>query len=122
MTAETVQELRPSPSNRRGLGLLLASTGVAVTGQGMVLTAAPLLAASLTRNPLAVSVVTAASYAALYREIVAHADGEKEEILLASCDLGRTEEIRQSWPFLRDRRIDAYGPLLSRSLEDDKRR
>jgi len=42
--------------------------------------------------------------------------------LLAICDLGRTEEIRQSWPFLRDRRIDAYGPLLSRSLEDDKRR
>jgi len=57
-----------------------------------------------------------------FGEIVAHADGEKEEILLASCDLGRTEEIRQSWPFLRDRRIDAYGPLLSRSLEDDKRR
>src|SRR6266536_5005085 len=64
MTAETVQELRPSPVARRGLGLLLASTGVAVTGQGMVLTAAPLLAASLTRDPLAVSVVTAASYAA----------------------------------------------------------
>lgn len=64
MTAETVQELRPSPANGRGLGLLLASTGVAITGQGMALTAAPLLAASLTRNPLAVSVVTAASYAA----------------------------------------------------------
>src|SRR5690349_9445068 len=64
MTAETVQELRPSPSDRRGLRLLLASTGVAITGQGMVLTAAPLLAASVTRNPLAVSVVTAASYAA----------------------------------------------------------
>jgi N-carbamoylputrescine amidase len=57
-----------------------------------------------------------------FGEIVAHADGEREEILLANCDLGRTEEIRQSWPFLRDRRIDAYGPLLSRSLEDDKRR
>lgn len=64
MTTETVQELRPTPDNRRGLGLLLASTGVAITGQGMVLTAGPLLAASLTRNPLAVSVVTAASYAA----------------------------------------------------------
>jgi len=57
-----------------------------------------------------------------FGEIVAHADGEREEILLANCDLGRTEEIRQSWPFLRDRRIDAYGPLLSRSLEDDKPR
>jgi N-carbamoylputrescine amidase len=57
-----------------------------------------------------------------FGEIVAHAGGEREEILLANCDLAKTEEIRQSWPFLRDRRIDAYGPLLSRSLEDDKRR
>jgi MFS family permease len=48
----------------RGFGLLLASTGVAVTGQGMVTTAAPLLAASLTRDPILVSAVTAASYAA----------------------------------------------------------
>ena len=57
-----------------------------------------------------------------FGEIVAHAGGEREEILLANCDLAKTEEIRQSWPFLRDRRIDAYGPLLSRSLEDGKRR
>jgi N-carbamoylputrescine amidase len=57
-----------------------------------------------------------------FGEIVAHAGGDREEILLASCDLAKTEEIRQSWPFLRDRRIDAYGPLLSRSLEDAKRR
>ncbi|MEQ7124871.1 MFS transporter [Actinopolymorpha sp. B11F2] len=52
------------PTTRRGLGLLLASTGVAITGQGMVTAAAPLLAASLTRDPFAVSAVTAASYAA----------------------------------------------------------
>jgi N-carbamoylputrescine amidase len=57
-----------------------------------------------------------------FGEIIAHAGGDREEILLASCDLAKTEEIRQSWPFLRDRRIDAYGPLLSRSLEDGKRR
>jgi len=57
-----------------------------------------------------------------FGEIIAHAGGEREEILLANCDLAKTEEIRQSWPFLRDRRIDAYGPLLSRSLEDGKRR
>ena len=57
-----------------------------------------------------------------FGEIVAHAGGAREEILLANCDLGRTEEIRQSWPFLRDRRIDAYGPLLSRALEDGKHR
>ncbi len=53
--------------------------------------------------------------------IVAQAGGEREEILLAECDLAKTEEIRQSWPFLRDRRIDAYGPLLLRSIDDDQR-
>jgi len=52
-----------------------------------------------------------------FGEIVAHAGGEREEILLAKCDLSKVEETRQSWPFLRDRRIDAYGPLLSRTLE-----
>lgn len=47
-----------------GLGRLLASTGVSLAGQGVVAAAAPLLAASLTSNPLAVASVTAASYAA----------------------------------------------------------
>ena len=55
-----------------------------------------------------------------FGEIVAHAGGEREEILLARCDLGKIEETRQSWPFLRDRRIDAYGSLLERSLEGRK--
>jgi len=55
-----------------------------------------------------------------FGEIVAHAGGEREEILLAKCDLGKIEETRQSWPFLRDRRIDAYGSLLARTLEDRK--
>lgn len=57
-----------------------------------------------------------------FGEIVAHAGGEREEILLAECVLGKIEETRQSWPFLRDRRIDAYGPLLSRTLENPGRR
>lgn len=56
-----------------------------------------------------------------FGEIVAHAGDEREEILLAECDLGKIEETRQSWPFLRDRRIDAYGPLLSRTLENPGR-
>jgi len=56
-----------------------------------------------------------------FGEIVAHAGGEREEVLLADCDLGKIEETRQSWPFLRDRRIDAYGPLLSRTLENPGR-
>ena len=53
-------------------------------------------------------------------EIVAQAGGEREEILLARCDVNRIEETRQSWPFLRDRRIDAYAAIQSRFLETDK--
>jgi N-carbamoylputrescine amidase len=49
-----------------------------------------------------------------FGEIVAHAGSEREEILLAKCDLAKIEETRQSWPFLRDRRIDAYQDLLKR--------
>jgi N-carbamoylputrescine amidase len=52
-----------------------------------------------------------------FGEIVARAGGKREEILIAQCDLGKIDETRQSWPFLRDRRIDAYRPLLARSLE-----
>jgi N-carbamoylputrescine amidase len=32
-------------------------------------------------------------------------------------DLGRIEEVRRNWPFLRDRRIDAYGGLERRFLD-----
>ena len=52
-----------------------------------------------------------------FGEIVAHAGSDREETLIAKCDLVKIEETRQSWPFLRDRRIDAYGPLQSRFLE-----
>ena len=44
--------------------------------------------------------------------------GEKEEILLADCDLDEVESTRQGWPFHRDRRIDAYGPITQRFLDD----
>jgi N-carbamoylputrescine amidase len=50
-------------------------------------------------------------------ELVAHAGDTREEILIAKCDLAKIEETRQAWPFLRDRRIDAYGALLMRSLD-----
>jgi N-carbamoylputrescine amidase len=40
-----------------------------------------------------------------------------EEIVLAHCDLGLQEEVRRNWPFLRDRRIDAYGDLTKRLLD-----
>lgn len=42
---------------------------------------------------------------------------EREEILLAQCDPALIETVRRNWPFLRDRRIDAYGPILNRYIE-----
>jgi N-carbamoylputrescine amidase len=40
-----------------------------------------------------------------------------EEILVVECDRARVEEVRRNWPFLRDRRIDAYAPITSRYLD-----
>jgi N-carbamoylputrescine amidase len=50
-----------------------------------------------------------------FGRIVAEA-GESEEILVAQCDPALIENVRRNWPFLRDRRVDAYGPILSRYL------
>ena len=52
-----------------------------------------------------------------FGELVAQAGGEREEVLIADCDLRKIEETRQSWPFLRDRRTDAYGALQTRFLD-----
>lgn len=49
-------------------------------------------------------------------ETVAKAGG-KEEILLAKCNFDSIDETRHWWPFLRDRRIDAYKGLSSRFLD-----
>jgi N-carbamoylputrescine amidase len=46
--------------------------------------------------------------------VIAEASCAKEEILIAECDPHRVEEVRRNWPFLRDRRIDAYAPILKR--------
>jgi N-carbamoylputrescine amidase len=43
--------------------------------------------------------------------------GEDEAVLVVECDLSRQEEVRRNWPFLRDRRIDAYGPITQRLLD-----
>jgi N-carbamoylputrescine amidase len=40
-----------------------------------------------------------------------------EEILVVECDRARIEEVRRNWPFLRDRRIDAYGNITSRFID-----
>ena len=42
--------------------------------------------------------------------------GEDENVLVARCDPARIEEVRRNWPFLRDRRVDAYDPILQRYL------
>lgn len=42
--------------------------------------------------------------------------GTEPEILIAECDPARIEYTRRNWPFLRDRRIDAYAPILNRYL------
>jgi len=51
-----------------------------------------------------------------FGQLIAESPTNKEEILIAECDLRRMEEVRRNWPFLRDRRTDAYAPLLERWL------
>ncbi len=52
-----------------------------------------------------------------FGRIIAKASHEKEEILVGEIDLGLLEDTRRNWPFLRDRRIDAYAPITSRFLD-----
>jgi N-carbamoylputrescine amidase len=47
-------------------------------------------------------------------EFLAEAPVDAPQVLMAEVDLGRSEHVRRIWPFLRDRRIDAYGDLLKR--------
>jgi N-carbamoylputrescine amidase len=49
-----------------------------------------------------------------FGEVIARASHSSEEILLVDCDLNHIEETRRNWPFLRDRRIDAYQDLTRR--------
>jgi N-carbamoylputrescine amidase len=49
--------------------------------------------------------------------VVVEASTDREEILVAEVDLARIEEVRRNWPFLRDRRIDAYRGLDQRFLD-----
>jgi N-carbamoylputrescine amidase len=52
-----------------------------------------------------------------FGEIVVSAGAEREDILVARCNLQKIDETRQNWPFLRDRRIDAYAGLTARILD-----
>jgi N-carbamoylputrescine amidase len=52
-----------------------------------------------------------------FGRVIAKASHDKEEILIGEIDLGLIEETRRNWPFLRDRRIDAYAPITQRYLD-----
>lgn len=47
-------------------------------------------------------------------EFLARADDASQQVLSADIDPGRSESVRRIWPYLRDRRIDAYGDILKR--------
>jgi N-carbamoylputrescine amidase len=51
-------------------------------------------------------------------QIIKKASVDREEILLVDCDLDRVEFSRTHWPFLRDRRVDAYGNLTRRFVDE----
>jgi N-carbamoylputrescine amidase len=49
--------------------------------------------------------------------LIKRAVHDQEELVVAECDLAKLEEIRRNWPFLRDRRIDAYGDVTRRMID-----
>jgi N-carbamoylputrescine amidase len=53
-------------------------------------------------------------------QLLAEASNDKEEILVVECDPAKSEDTRRNWPFFRDRRIDAFGPLTQRWIEEKK--
>jgi N-carbamoylputrescine amidase len=52
-----------------------------------------------------------------FGQVLAEASHDGEETLIVECDPRRIEEVRRNWPFLRDRRIDAYAGITSRMIE-----
>jgi N-carbamoylputrescine amidase len=50
-------------------------------------------------------------------QLLARAGADREEIVLAQVDLAKIDDTRTHWPFLRDRRIDAYGDLTKRLID-----
>ncbi len=49
--------------------------------------------------------------------VLKRGSNDQEEIVVARCERRRSEEVRRNWPFLRDRRIDAYGDLTRRLID-----
>jgi N-carbamoylputrescine amidase len=51
-----------------------------------------------------------------FGRVIARASTNEEEVLVTECDPKLMDEVRRNWPFLRDRRIDAYAPITKRWL------
>lgn len=49
--------------------------------------------------------------------VLRRASRDADEVLVVDCDLGRIDDVRRNWPFLRDRRIDAYGDITRRFID-----
>lgn len=54
-----------------------------------------------------------------FGRILAESPTDESSVLVARCDRKLIEETRQGWPFLRDRRIDAYGAITERFIDTD---
>ena len=54
-----------------------------------------------------------------FGRVLRRAGHDREELLLVECDPQHLENVRRNWPFLRDRRIDAYGAIGRRFLDAD---
>jgi len=54
-----------------------------------------------------------------FGKILTQAPADKPAVLVAECQRSAMEENRRHWPFLRDRRIDAYGPIAERVIDDN---
>ncbi len=54
-----------------------------------------------------------------FGKVLYQADHQNEEVKVVTIDLTQSDMYRTHWPFLRDRRIDSYSPILKRLLDDD---
>lgn len=56
-----------------------------------------------------------------FGRVLATAPDDEEAVLVVDCDLAATERVRRDWPFLRDRRIDAYAGLGEHFMDEPAR-
>ncbi len=52
-----------------------------------------------------------------FGRVIVKASHDREELLFADVDPREVETVRRHWPFLRDRRVDAYGPITHRFID-----